>query len=326
MRSLSPVRALIGAVSTALVVVAGTAAPATAIEPTGKNWPELEKRLQVVVDDAAAAGITLGVTVKDLSVYKGAVAQAGAHDQKMKAASIIKLGLLSLLMSRVDKGTLSLDTMISIPAGSANIVGGSGTLRTRSFPLTISIRELMQLTVQVSDNTATNVLIDVAGGFDAVNTYLRSLGFTTLYLGRKMISPASPPLKENYINADEVVSLLEMLWKGTILSRSSSDHIINLMRGQLVNTKYGAVIPRQFLANKTGELGDVSHDSGYILLPGREVAMATTTSYSSTIPQTQVNVYVQRTATIVYDYLHEPLPGDNGNRPPVSYEIGRPAA
>ncbi|MDQ1701900.1 MAG: hypothetical protein QOF57_1152, partial [Frankiaceae bacterium] len=49
MRSLSrPVRAMIGAVSTALVVVAGTAAPATALAPTGKSWPELEKRLQVV--------------------------------------------------------------------------------------------------------------------------------------------------------------------------------------------------------------------------------------------------------------------------------------
>ena len=260
----------------------------------------------------------MSVTVKDLSgSYHDAVVRAGGNET-VKAASVIKLPLLALLMDQVDDGLLSLDTLVTIPTGSSNIVGGAGTLRDRTFPLDISIGELMELMIQVSDNTATNVLIDVAGGFDAVNAYIDGLGFETLYLGRKMIHPAVPPPQENYIDANEVTELLTMLWEGSTLSRESSDHIIDLMKGQPVNTKYGAVIPGEHLANKTGELGDVSHDSGYILLDGREVALATTTAFTD-IPRSEANVFVQRSATIVYELLHEPLPGWQGKRPPHSY-------
>jgi beta-lactamase class A len=302
-------RAVSATVVAASLVFAGAALPASALAPSGPAWEELNVRLQPLIDEAASAGVTMGVTVKDLSgAYDGKVAQVG-DEEPYKAASIIKLALLSLLMDMVDHGTLSLDSMEHIDAGSDNIVGGSGTLKDRAFPLDISIRELMELEVQVSDNTATNVLIDVAGGFDAINAYTAGLGFQTLHFGRKMIHPAIPPLQENYINSEEVTELLELIWTGSILSRSSSDHIIDLMKGQLVNTKYGAVIPREFLANKTGELDDVTHDSGYILLPGREVALATTTAFAGTgLPRTTVDLYVQRSATIVYDFLHEALP------------------
>jgi beta-lactamase class A len=288
-----------------------TGVPAHAAAPEGPQWRDLDRRLQTVVDAAAAAGVTMSVTVKDLSgSARGAVAQVGT-DVPVKAASIIKLPLLALLMERVDSGTLRLDTMVNVPAGSSNIVGGSGTLRNRAFPLDISIRELMELMVQVSDNTATNVLIDIAGGFSAVNSYISRLGFDTLYLGRKMIHPAVPPLQENYVNADEVTELLVELWEGDILSRSSSDHIIALMAGQLVNTKYGAVIPRQHLANKTGELADVSHDSGFVLVPGREVALATTTTFTS-VTRAVADRFVQQSATVVYDMLKAPVPAVSG--------------
>jgi beta-lactamase class A len=276
--------------------------------PVVPDFAELDERLQAVVDDAAAAGVTLSVTVEDVSgTYGGAVSRAGGNET-VKAASIIKLPLLALLMDKVDDGLLDMDTVITIPAGDPNIVGGSGTLRNREFPVDITIDELMELMVIVSDNTATNVLIDVAGGFDSVNAYIDGLGFEILYLGRKMIHPAVPPLQENYIDADEVTELLQMIWDGEILSRSSSDHIIDIMKAQLVNTKYGAVIPREYLANKTGELADVSHDSGYILLEGREVAMATTTAFSG-MPRSVADAFVQDSARVVFEFLQEPLPG-----------------
>ncbi|HYZ98867.1 MAG TPA: serine hydrolase, partial [Acidimicrobiales bacterium] len=132
------------------------------------------------------------------------------------------------------------------------------------------------------------------------------------------------PPQENYIDANEVTELLTMLWEGSTLSRESSDHIIDLMKGQPVNTKYGAVIPGEHLANKTGELGDVSHDSGYILLDGREVALATTTAFTD-IPRSEANVFVQRSATIVYELLHEPLPAACLKRALSEGQLGSPA-
>ena len=225
-------------------------------------------------------------------------------------------------MDKVDRGEIDLGTSVHIPAGSSNIVGGSGTLRNRQFPLDITVDELMRLMVQVSDNTATNVLIDLAGGFDVVNAFMAAHGYESLWLGRKMIHPASPPLQENYITSSEITELIVELWNGTLVSRSSSDHILDLMRGQLVNTKYGAVIPRAHLANKTGELADVSHDSGVITLHGREMALTTTTAYTG-LAQTEVNKYVQRTASIVYKFTQASLPGDKGDRPDVSHCRGR---
>lgn len=307
--------------TTAGLVLVSTSPTAFARPPQERQWDQLEASLDAVVTDAAAHGVTLSVAVTDLSGRYCHDSLVAGGDERVKGASIIKLALLATLMDRVDRGLLDLDTVVTIPAGSSNIVGGSGTLRTRAFPLDISIDELMRLMVQVSDNTATNVLIDVAGGFDGVNEYVADLGLDTLWLGRKMIHPASPPLQENYITASEITELIVLLWNEDILSRESSDYIIDLMRGQLVNTKYGAVIPREHLANKTGELADVSHDSGVITLPGRELALTTTTVFSG-LPRSQADAYVQQTATIAYQFAQQSLPGDKGKRPDASYCAG----
>lgn len=311
------------AVITVAALLVGQASPAGAAPTQERQWAQLQRELNGVVADAAANGITLSVALTDLSGrYCDATLQAGGNERDV-AASVIKLGLITMLMDKVDDGQLSLDTMVHIPAGSDNIVGGTGTLRLRQFPLDISIDELMHLMIQISDNSAANVLIDVAGGFDPVNAYFQAHGFTTLWLGRKLIHPSVPPLQENYLTAGDIDRLLVDLWQGTIVSRKSSDYIINLMRGQTVDTKYGAVIPREYLANKTGELANAQHDSGFITLPGRELAMVTTTMYSG-LSAGFVDTFVQDTARDAYQFAQQSLPGDDGRRPSVSYCTGKP--
>jgi beta-lactamase class A len=295
-----------------MFLVSGAPAPATT-PPEEHRWERLWADLDDVVHDAARAGITLSVAAADLSGrYCHATLVAGG-DERVKGASVIKLALLATLMDKIDRGELERGTPVHIPAGSSNIVGGAGTLQNRDFPLDITLDELMRLMVQISDNSATNVLIDVVGGFDVVNGFMAANGYKSLWLGRKMIFPAVPPLQENYITANEITRLLTEIWNGTLVSRRSSDHFMDLMRGQQVNTKFGAVIPRKYLANKTGELDDVSHDAGIITLPGRELALTTTTSYTG-LPQPQVNEYVQETARIAYRFTRAPVHGDQKER------------
>ncbi|GAA2241038.1 hypothetical protein GCM10010401_12200 [Rarobacter faecitabidus] len=299
--------ALLTALTFIAALLAG-AVPARAADPTPEQAFTLLKRdLQGLVDEAATKNVRMGISVTDLAHVVGGDTITVGDQEPYKAASVIKLPLLALLMDLADKGQLSLDESVTIPAGSSNIVGGSGTLRLREFPLDITVRELMELMVQVSDNTATNVLIDRAGGFDAINEYIDGLGYDTMWLGRKMIHTAVPPLQENWLNSSEVTDFLVRLYDHDFLSASSSEHIIDLMKGQLVNTKFGAVIPRDVLANKTGELGDASHDSGYILIDGREVALTATTAFSAPFTLAEANVYVQRAATFVYDFARTPL-------------------
>lgn len=152
----------------ALATSLAVAAPAAA-QPADDAWAAMTADLTALVDEAAADNVRMGISVIDLSGTYGGADMTVGNTESYKAASLIKLPLLALLMSMVDEGTLSLDEVVTIPAGDPNIVGGAGTLRDRTFPVDITIEELMTLMVQVSDNTATNVLIDRAGGFPAVN-------------------------------------------------------------------------------------------------------------------------------------------------------------
>ncbi|MFX0592347.1 serine hydrolase [Melissospora conviva] len=283
---------------------ASSATPSAVTSPTSAaaadGWARLTTDLEALVAAAASAGITMSVAVTDLGGRWGGGSLTAGAGARVKAASIIKVGLLAALLHQVDRGAIALDKKVTIPAGDANIVGGSGTLRNRRFPVGISLRELAELMVQVSDNTATNVLIDQVGGFAAVNAYLRGAGFAELYLGRKMLQPAAPPKRENYIAAAAVTALLAAIWNGTLLGRGASDLVLDLMRGQRVDTKYGAVVPRRHLANKTGELADVSHDCGVITLSGRELALSTTTSFAGAAAR--ADRYVQDSARLVYDF------------------------
>lgn len=266
------------------------------------EWDDLVGQLDALVEEAAAADIRMGISLIDLSGAFDNAATTVGDAMPYKAASVIKLPLLALLMDLADQGELSLDEMVAVPAGDINIVGGAGSLEDREFPLDIDIRELMTLMVQESDNTATNILIDRVGGFAAVNAYIGDLGYTNMWFGRKMMNSAVEPLQQNWINPTEAADLIAKIYNHEILSAESSEFIIDLMKGQLVNTKFGAVIPREVLANKTGELGDVSHDTGIILLPDHEVVLAVMTAFES-MERSEVDLYVQRAATIVYEFL-----------------------
>jgi beta-lactamase class A len=307
-------RAARGVLTATTVVAVGLGAAGTAVaDPQGstgstavgslptRNTDDLRAQLTALIDEAGRDGITMSASVKPMDGHAtGQQLNVGTGD-RYKSASVIKLTILATLLHQVDEGKASLATTVTLNGDEDNIVAGSGELRNRDFPLQISVAELAKLMIQVSDNSATNVLIDQVGGFSVVNDYMASLGYRSFHLGRKMIHPADPPEGENYLTAAEVTDLLARVSEGGILSQFSRDFYIGLMRGQTVDTKFGAVIPRIFLANKTGEIGDASHDSGYILIPGRQLAVAVTTSFEDGRPEADADAYVQRAGTLVYD-------------------------
>lgn len=293
----------------------------------------LQTRIDEVIASAQTKGITVGATFQDLNgVYGGGSLSAGAHGQAFKAASTIKLGITSYLMHGVDQGKWSLDTPITVE--SSDVVGGAGTIQSdvAALPKDFTLSELMRLMITVSDNTATNRLIDFAGGFDNINAYTQSVGLVDsgFHLGRKMILPHTAE-EENWISSDEDAKLLTLIYRastdtsGGIISQESAKQVITWMRQQTVNTKFGAVIPREVLANKTGENTDVSHDTGYVLVPGREVALSVMTSFDPsqftdwTTAFNTANEQVQAVAKVVYQYLLEDHPvatsGEPANTP-----------
>lgn len=291
-----------------------TSSSGTADSPA--SWTTLRTKLQPVLADATAHHITVGISARNLvSPHTDQSLDMGSMGP-YKAASTIKLGLASLIMKGVDQGRYTFDTKITVKP--EDIVGGSGILQQEgkgAFPQDITLDRLLRLMITVSDNTATNVLIDFVGGFDPINKFTQGLGLPDagFHFGRKMILP-HPADQENWISPDEDAKLLGMIYGSTFLSRASSSQIISWMRQQQVNTKFGAVIPRDDLANKTGELSDVSHDTGYILLPGHETILSVMTSFDpNAFPDGSgfdtANLEVQKVAKTVFDYLQSTAPG-----------------
>lgn len=262
--------------------------------------------LQPIINAAEEHGVGVSVDIEDLSgTYGHETIELGSRDAYY-SASIIKLALISTLMQEVDAGQHSLDETLTVKP--EDVVGGAGSLQNEKFPQEVTIGRLAKLMITQSDNTATNVLIGLVG-FDKVNAFIKSQGFTVTHLGRKMMTPAKSPAEDNYTSAPEMLSLLDRIYNAKVVSAKSRDQILEWMKAQEVNTKFGAVLQGKPIAHKTGELGDVSHDVGYFLIPGREIAIAVLTKVlkpeDAGKAQELDNPYVQRIAKATFNYLSD---------------------
>ncbi|WP_339295440.1 serine hydrolase [Paenibacillus sp. FSL W7-1279] len=268
------------------------------------NLSRLESVLQPIVKAAAEDGIELYVGVQDLSnTYGGGKIQAGSSNVYY-AASTIKMAIVTALMQDIEAGKYVLEQTVQVKP--EQVVGGAGSLKEGKFPQEITIERLAGLMITQSDNTATNALIDLLG-FERINALIDEQGFETMQLGRKMMTPAKSPAADNYVNGEELLTLLERIYAGEIVSAQSRDQILAWMKAQEVKTKFGVALPGKPIAHKTGELGDVSHDIGYFLVPGREVAVTVLTKVTKPEDagkaQELGNPVVQRAAKAVYNFL-----------------------
>src|SRR5207247_5985165 len=123
-------------------------------------------------------------------------------------------------------------------------------------------RDLAQFIVAVSDNASTNVLIDRVG-MQNVNATMRSLGLTKTLLRRKMMDTAAARRgDENVATPQEMIRLLEAIFKEKALNKQPTAEFIKQL-----STVKDSYIPRSLpenvqVANKPGELEAVRTDSG----------------------------------------------------------------
>lgn len=183
-------------------------------------------------------------------------------------ASAIKIAILAELGRQVEAGRLSLEDPVRLAA--ADHTGGSGILQYMGDgTMELSLWDLAVFMIQMSDNTATNVLIDRVG-MEAVNTFLDGIGLTGTRLRRKMIRPADQAAgRENVSTPEELGRLVEMLWAGELASEEGTREMLDVMA-----IPKGGTIPAGLpggvrVAHKTGSLGGVIVDAGVVLLEGR---------------------------------------------------------
>ena len=180
------------------------------------------------------------------------------EDEPFPSASVIKLPLVMALYADAARGLLDLDERVAV----GDRVDGSGVLRHIRDVERLSLRDLAMLAIIVSDNTATNRLIERIG-VDRVGERLREWGCPKTRLSRKMYDfEAAKRGHENVMTARETVSLLMRLQRGECEDRATSDAVLAVLEQcQDRYLPYGAKVP-----HKTGTLDESRNDAA--IVPG----------------------------------------------------------
>ncbi len=259
-----------------LLTISVLAAPAFAQAPqpnplAGDLKLKLAKQLQQM---AAEFDGVMGIAVKDLGTGETFFANA---DTVFPQASSIKIPILLELFRQAQAGTLKLDERVDVKK--AQMAAGSGVLLHFSdVGSALSLRDLAVLMIVLSDNTATNVLIDRVG-MQNVNDNLRRLGLTQTRLQRIMLDVDSQRAsRENLSTPREMVLLLEMLDAGKTLDPKSTQAALEILKYSK-NTALRRGLPAGVaLASKPGGIGGVACESGIVYLAGKPYAISVMTT------------------------------------------------
>ena len=206
-------------------------------------------------------------------------------DEVFGTASTFKLAVLVEVFRQARAGRIALDERLAMRT--EDIVRGSGVLKELSPGLQPTVKDLAMLMVIVSDNTATNMLIDKVGGVETINRTMQvDYGLRTIVVHTKIdfnvigddvrrLAEASP---------SDLMRLVKLIVQRKAVDATASDAMLNIMRRQ----QYLDQVPRYFnynpyapelkitqsmrVASKTGFYPGTRVDTGAVLLPdGNEI-------------------------------------------------------
>jgi len=176
-------------------------------------------------------------------------------DERFPAASVIKVPILLEVYRRAEAGTLALEKRV--PLRESDKVGGAGVLLEMHEGLEVTVEDLARLMTVVSDNTASNLLINEVG-MEAINALMASLGMDQSHLGRRFMETPAPG-RDNRMSPRDAALCLKEVW------RRPGRGPLEILRRQQYREKIPLLLPEELVvAHKTGELDGVRHDAALV--------------------------------------------------------------
>ncbi|WP_206427354.1 serine hydrolase [Clostridium rectalis] len=217
------------------------------------NLDKITPDLQSLINDLKG---TCGLYIKDLQNNEE---YSFNKDVIFPSASIIKLFIMYKLFENLEKGIMSLNDKITLKE--CYKVGGFGILKNLDENLQLTLKDLVTLMITLSDNTATNMLIDLLG-METINEDILS----STCLQRKMMdSTALKKGLDNFTSPMDVCTVLEKILYTDSISETNKKIMLDILKKQQCNNKLPVNISNKLqLAHKTGDLPGVEHDAGIL--------------------------------------------------------------
>ena len=248
------------------------------------------------------------------------------ESERVRTASTIKVAIMLAVFDEVARGKAKWTEPLTVTANEK--VSGTGVLAEMSDGDQLPLRDVVELMIVLSDNTATNMVLQRFTA-DAVNNYLDKLGLRNTRALRKIRGDASQLKAPSGISAAgrlpgnekyglgvstplDMVTILDKLEHGEIVSKEASREMIGILKhcqdGTGIRRRMGGLS----VANKTGSLDALRSDVGIVYSKGGRIAMAITVDGMPKVDYTPDNagsLLIADLAKILVDGLAAPANG-----------------
>ena len=234
----------------------------------------------------------------DLETNKGFSINGG---EKVQSASMIKLLILTELMKKISENNFSLSDTIT----TANFMRteGDGILKELKTGHHFTLKELATLMIGVSDNQASNILIDFLG-IQNINLLGKELGLKESFLERKMMDmEARENGRDNYTCADDISLLLKLIYQEKVINKETSQLILDILLKQQQGERLQRYLPNTIkIAHKCGSLDNLENDGGIIWLGDKAYILVVLASGMSNL---QCKQTIGKISKYIYDKMEE---------------------
>ena len=180
--------------------------------------------------------------------------------------------------------------------------GGDGVLKELNSGHHFTLKELATLMIIVSDNQATNILIDFLG-MENINLLGKELRLKETFLGRKMMDIEAR--KKGYDNtcADDISLLLKLIYQEKLINKKASQLMLDILLRQQQGERLQRYLPSDIkIAHKCGDLDNLENDGGIIWIEDKAYILVVLTNG---MPNLQCKQTIGKISKFVYDKMEE---------------------
>ena len=226
--------------------------------PSPSKWLSV----RALIAQAEETGVVVGVS----AIFPDGQRCSHNGERRFVAASTVKIAIMIELFREIDAGRLSLDDAWRLRA--EDKTEGSGVLTNLHTGIEVTLGDLVYLMMSISDNAATNILIDRLG-MQPINAIMRDAGMRQSTLGRKMRGRhVLTEEHENWAVPDDYAAVIAAILQHRAASPASCARMIGLLEQQQNDRRIARHLPqldRPRWGSKTGSLPGVVNDAGFIM-------------------------------------------------------------